>query len=701
MQSQDVPPRHAPSRTHRAGAAPSRTGPVGEEQAAAALVEHYPRLVRLAYLVLPPDLGRSRRVLTAHALAQRAVPRGRSRSSVLPAQRPGRAGPGAGARRDDDPGYACLREQVLRTALGAARPRTGPFRLAAPPPLLPQVWGLRLFPRSGGADALALDQRLATLSAPARAAYVLRALEQLPDPDVRELLRAAGVSDPGGALASANGVPAHPGLLSSPEFDPCALQARPTDLPRRRRHTKAVLAAAAALAVCGALVALPDGGWGPDGAAAPAGAVNPAATAALDPGRLTRVPPAAWRTSARTDFSVWPARGPLTGDPALLRRALAVWARPGGTVHVSATPGTATGGPAGPPQLLYAGEVDTARVVLLYDGLRVVRYAEPKDGTRGAALDFARVDGATGAGASALVLDRSDGNVRYLGLPGFLVDGVPRAYTHAVFDAPVAGGGGRFPVVLFSPGSGGVRTQNTAWAEELASHGYVVAALDHPYDSAAVVLADGRTIRSRTTSSGDRDEDGRLAARWTAVRAADLRFVLTRLEHPGRDGAAGPLAGRLDTGRVAVTGHSMGGAAALQAARQDRRFDAVIDLDGYPHGPASPALRRPALALTQAITPATDPDYLPRLTSALEHSTATSYRLTVPGAAHLTFMDGPLYLPPVPSVVGSLGRVESPRVVAATTLAFLDATLRHRPVDLAGVLSAHGDLTVHHPDGTR
>ncbi|KIF74177.1 hypothetical protein QR77_09610, partial [Streptomyces sp. 150FB] len=45
------------------------------EQAEAALVEHYPRLVRLAYLVLPPSLGRNRRVLTAHALVQRALPR--------------------------------------------------------------------------------------------------------------------------------------------------------------------------------------------------------------------------------------------------------------------------------------------------------------------------------------------------------------------------------------------------------------------------------------------------------------------------------------------------------------------------------------------------------------------------------------------------------------------------------------------------
>ncbi|MFI5974737.1 hypothetical protein [Streptomyces sp. NPDC051452] len=398
MQSQDVAQRHAPA----------SAGPVGIEQAEAALVEHYPRLVRIAYLVLPPGLGRSRRVLTAHALTQRALPRGRKRAAVLPAQVSGREG---------DPGYACLRERVLRAALEAARPRKGLPRLSQLPSPLPQVWGLRLFPRSGGADELALDQRLSALSGPARAAYVLRGLEQLPDAAIRSVLQAAGVDDPGGALAAANGVPAQPALLSSPEFDPCSLQARPTDLLRRRQHTKAALAAAAALAVCGVLVAMPGGGWGPDGAAAPVYAGNPAAEAALDPGRVTQVSPGVWRSAARADFSVWPARGPLTGDRALLRRALAVWARPGGTVRVSATPGTQTGGPAGPPQLLYAGVVDNARLVIFYDGLRIARYAEPKDGTQGAALDFARVDGASGAEASALVLGRSDGNVRYLTAP--------------------------------------------------------------------------------------------------------------------------------------------------------------------------------------------------------------------------------------------------------------------------------------------
>lgn len=180
---------------------------------------------------------------------------------------------------------------------------------------------------------------------------------------------------------------------------------------------KAALAATAAVAVCGALLGLPGDGWGPDGAAAPSYAQNPAAEAALDPGKLTRVAATAWESSARTDFSVWPARGSLVHDTALLRRALAVWARPGESVQVSATPGTPSGAPAGPPQLLYAGEVDQARVVLLYDGLRIARYAEAKDGTSGAALDFARVDGAGGAEAEAVVVGRADSNVRYLTAP--------------------------------------------------------------------------------------------------------------------------------------------------------------------------------------------------------------------------------------------------------------------------------------------
>ncbi|MEV7801783.1 hypothetical protein AB0O28_02405 [Microbispora sp. NPDC088329] len=293
----------------------------------------------------------------------------------------------------------------------------------------------------------------------------------------------------------------------------------------------------------------------------------------------------------------------------------------------------------------------------------------------------------------------ADGLTGYIGVPAFLLDDAVRARTGAVYDAPAAAG--RFPVVLFSPGLGGVRTQNTAWAEELAGRGYVVAALDHPYDSAAVVLDDGRTIRTRVVSTGDDEKDRRLATGWTAVRAADLSFVLTQLGRLDRGEIPGPLTGsltgRLDTTRAEATGHSIGGGAALRAARQDPRFAAVIDLDGYPYDPAPRPYHQPVLALTHPVDPAGNPSYIPRLTRILSLSTSESYRITVPGAAHLTFADAPLYLPPVPSVVGSLGRTGGLSVTTAATSAFLDATLRDKPGDLATLLRPYGDLTVHRP----
>ncbi|MEV5486102.1 MULTISPECIES: hypothetical protein [Streptomyces] len=66
--------------------------------------------------------------------------------------------------------------------------------------------------------------------------------------------------------------------------------------------------------------------------------------------------------------------------------------------------------------------VDHAVVVLFHDGLRVVRSAEAADGEgqsegTGAAPDFARTDGAAAGSASAVVVSRTQRNVRYLNAP--------------------------------------------------------------------------------------------------------------------------------------------------------------------------------------------------------------------------------------------------------------------------------------------
>ncbi|MER7778542.1 hypothetical protein ABTZ21_26630 [Streptomyces sp. NPDC096191] len=134
------------------------------------LVEQYGGLVRLAYLVLPASLGRHRRVLRARSLAQRALPRtggGARPTPGVPAPRGG--GEPVAALIGND-----LRVAVLRAALKDRR-RAGSWAGRAtavwPPRRLPIVLGLRLFPRSGNADDMALGQVLSGAEPDTRGAF--------------------------------------------------------------------------------------------------------------------------------------------------------------------------------------------------------------------------------------------------------------------------------------------------------------------------------------------------------------------------------------------------------------------------------------------------------------------------------------------------------------------------------------------------
>lgn len=136
---------------------------------------------------------------------------------------------------------------------------------------------------------------------------------------------------------------------------------------------------------------------------------------ALDPGRLLRTPNDQWTDTSRVDFTAWPARGRQAGDQELLGRALRVWAAPPEDARIVASAGTSTRPPDHPPQLLYAGLIDNVMVVVLHDGERLVRYAEPEDATP--TLHFARVDDADPTTGAALVIGRGNGWMRYLLAP--------------------------------------------------------------------------------------------------------------------------------------------------------------------------------------------------------------------------------------------------------------------------------------------
>ena len=417
----ELMPIHQPQQ--RSAAASSE--PLGVQQAEAALVEHYPRLVRLAYVVLPPSLGRHRRVLAAHGAVQRALPGARTSPDRVRVPAQSRRSPEAArAARAEGPAsapYAWMRLRVLRTALAyERRPRWWPGRLPAPAalrPTLPVVWGLRLFPRAGGVDELALDRALSEVPGAVRAAFALQLLDGLPEAAVRALLAEAGVDDPAGAVrrAARLGRPdraAAQVLLGSGEFDPCTVQTRPSDLLRRRHRVRAAALAAALCVVAGTL-AVAAGNDVRDEAPG-AGVTVPA----LDPAALLRTAAEQWADTSRIDFTAWPVRGDRRGDGELLGRALRAWSEPPGNVQVSTTPGTVGVPPAQPPRLLFAGEVDGAAVVLFHDGgVRIVRYAEPLAGGGGAALDFARTDDADVTTGAAVVVSRTGEKARFLLAP--------------------------------------------------------------------------------------------------------------------------------------------------------------------------------------------------------------------------------------------------------------------------------------------
>ncbi|MGW6536883.1 hypothetical protein ACWGBV_23120 [Streptomyces sp. NPDC055051] len=389
-------------------AAPPRPG---RSDAEAALVEHYPRLVRLAHLILPPALGRHRRVVAAHALVQRS----------LAAAGPSRPRPRVPAPRGEQgPVLAWLRERVVSAALrAAARPR---WSLGRTP--LPAVLGLRVFPRAGGDDETALEAALAEVDPEVRAAFALRVLEGLTaDPTVR-LLSAAGARRPDAALRTAERLRATLGadaesLLHGVEFDPCTVQARPTDLLRRRhRGRMAALAATLLLAATTAAVLTPRPA--PPPPEPPVTPLTLASARAADPALLLRTPAELWADTARVDLTVWPARGAGTGDKALLSRALDAWARGSGDrtgIRVTATPGTPATPPVAPARLLFAGPVDDSAVVLLHDGGRLVRYAEPLTGRPGAVLELARADDADVTSGAAVAVSRTPLGTRFLLAP--------------------------------------------------------------------------------------------------------------------------------------------------------------------------------------------------------------------------------------------------------------------------------------------
>lgn len=190
-------------------------------------------------------------------------------------------------------------------------------------------------------------------------------------------------------------------------------------------------------------------------------------------------------------------------------------------------------------------------------------------------------------------------------------------YSHAVDSAAPARTPKEFPVIVLSHGLGGSGFGYTVLIEELVSHGYVVAAIEHTGTAGVVVFPDGRIVQQHRDSSpaglSPAESFQRMVKQVGAEieeGAGDVRFVLNRLTELNAGGGQHfLLTGRLDLNRVAAMGHSAGAEFAALACELDARFKACVDLDGamVPIGalpePASGAVIQQPLLFLEAFHP--------------------------------------------------------------------------------------------------
>jgi predicted dienelactone hydrolase len=256
----------------------------------------------------------------------------------------------------------------------------------------------------------------------------------------------------------------------------------------------------------------------------------------------------------------------------------------------------------------------------------------------------------------------------------------PRTAGHE--GAPVLRAPGRRPVILFSHGSGGHRSETTIVVQELASHGYMVVTVDHTYGGYAE-FPDGRlTVPSDEVSLTPWDH------------AHDVRFVLDRIEDlaAGRSPDAGRrplpagLGAALDLRRIGMFGWSKGATATALVMNEDRRVRAGLSFDGPMESqPRVTAIDRPFMLMTADFTRAAEPA-VGEFWSLLR-----GWRLNVQaaGGLHGSYCDHQWLIPQLAAItgmsddelagwIGTLDPAPAVRIQQAYPLAFFDLHLRHR-----------------------
>lgn len=250
---------------------------------------------------------------------------------------------------------------------------------------------------------------------------------------------------------------------------------------------------------------------------------------------------------------------------------------------------------------------------------------------------------------------------------------------------------GLHPVVVFTPGLTATFTDYTFLMEDLASRGYIVAAVNHTYEATAVEFSDGRLARSVVGShlGGTVPRSPREARFAVDARLKDIKFVLGQIAR--LNGARkGPFAGRIDLSKIVVAGHSLGGLTALLVNQSDPRVKGAILLDPvFPEVLPGPT-NKPILLLG-----ADRKEWTASECSLWRSLQGPRLAVSLQGTEHVALSDW-IWLAKDAVQTGPMGPQKTMSAVRDYVAAFLDVNIRREPADplLSGASLNYPDARV-------
>jgi len=240
----------------------------------------------------------------------------------------------------------------------------------------------------------------------------------------------------------------------------------------------------------------------------------------------------------------------------------------------------------------------------------------------------------------------------------------------------------QYPLVVFSHGAFGTNSDNESTFIELASNGYIVCSISHPYHSMFMIDSEGESTTINRTflkevidvNNGVYDEETmyKLTHKWLELRIDDTNFVLDTIIENVKNSDSEHVYTLIDISRIGAMGHSLGGASSAQLGRERNDIKAVIDLDGgligeeldyvdnkyiinYEIYPV-PILFITTDTMKQAMVSVTDPDIVIPQNLILD-TAPEAYEVYLEGTNHFSVTDLPLFSPILVKMIGSSANV--------------------------------------------